>query len=111
MNEVHSILQRMRDLAVQASNTGSQDTTAREAAQKEVSQLTLELDRIGDTTRFGNTKLLDGNFRANASRLAGVVRGDAAVADDGTGAVTGVLRSDERRGGEEGVRTGRDRWS
>src|SRR3546814_2181409 len=67
MNEVHSILQRMRDLAVQASNTGSQDTTAREAAQKEVSQLTLELDRIGDTTRFGNTKLLDGNFGANRS--------------------------------------------
>src|SRR3546814_3127476 len=73
MNEVHSILQRMRDLAVQASNTGSQDTTAREAAQKDVSQLTLELDRIGDTTRFGNTKLLDGNFGANASRLAGEI--------------------------------------
>src|SRR3546814_12159003 len=63
MNEVHSILQRMRDLAVQASNTGSQDTTAREAAQKEGSQLTLELDRIGDTTRFGKIGRASGRER------------------------------------------------
>src|SRR5436305_430309 len=39
MNEVHSIRQRMRDLSVQASNSGSQDASARTAAQQEVTQL------------------------------------------------------------------------
>src|SRR2546430_742405 len=60
MNEVHSILQRMRDLSVQASNAGSQDTSARTAAQSEVTQLNAELDRIGGTTRFGGQSLLQG---------------------------------------------------
>src|SRR4051794_16256897 len=62
LSEVHAILQRMRDLAVQTSNTGSQDSTARQAAQTESDQLLLEIDRIGNTTKFGNTKLLDGTF-------------------------------------------------
>jgi flagellin len=47
MNEVHSILGRMRDLAVQASSSGSQDTNARTAAQTELTQLNAELNRIG----------------------------------------------------------------
>src|SRR2546430_8732894 len=51
LTEVHSILQRMRDLAVQASNSGSQDSSATAAAQTEFSQLNNELDRIGNTTR------------------------------------------------------------
>jgi flagellin len=67
MSEVHSILQRMRDLAVQASNTGSQDADARTAAQTEFDQLKTEIDRIGNTTRFGSTKLLDGTLGASAS--------------------------------------------
>src|ERR671935_661203 len=44
LNEVHAILQRMRDLAVQASNTGSQDSQATAAAQTEFDQLNQELD-------------------------------------------------------------------
>ncbi|MCU1485352.1 MAG: flagellin [Actinomycetia bacterium] len=68
MSEVHSILQRMRDLAVQASNTGSQDSDARVAAQTEFDQLKTEIDRIGNTTRFGSTKLLDGTLGASASQ-------------------------------------------
>jgi flagellin len=68
MSEVHSILQRMRDLAVQASNTGSQDADARTAAQTEFDQLKTEIDRIGNTTRFGSTKLLDGTLGASASQ-------------------------------------------
>jgi flagellin len=67
MSEVHSILQRMRDLAVQSSNTGSQDSDARVAAQTEFDQLKTEIDRIGNTTRFGSTKLLDGSLGASAS--------------------------------------------
>jgi flagellin len=62
LNEVHSMLNRMRDLAVQAANTGSNDAAARAASQAEVDQLAEEITRIGDTTRFGSQTLLDGNF-------------------------------------------------
>jgi flagellin len=67
LNEVHNMLGRMRDLAVQASNTGSNDSTARTAAQKEVTELSTEIDRLADTTKFGNTKLLDGNYGSTAA--------------------------------------------
>jgi flagellin len=59
LTETHSILQRMRDLSVQASSTGSQDSDARAAAQTEFAQLGQELDRIANTTSFGGQKLLD----------------------------------------------------
>jgi len=59
LTETHSILQRMRDLSVQASSTGSQDSDARSAAQTEFSQLGQELDRIASTTAFVGQKLLD----------------------------------------------------
>jgi flagellin len=58
LTETHSILQRMRDLAVQASSSGSQDSDARTAAQTEFGQLNLELDRIASTTAFGGQHLL-----------------------------------------------------
>ncbi|WP_375739194.1 flagellin [Pseudomonas boanensis] len=56
-----NILQRMRDLALQSAN-GSNGTSERNALQGEVTQLQAELTRIGDTTRFGSQKLLDGSF-------------------------------------------------
>ncbi|GAA3273084.1 MULTISPECIES: flagellin [Dactylosporangium] len=59
LTETHSILQRMRDLSVQAASTGSQDSDARSAAQTEFTQLGQELDRIASTTSFGSQKLLD----------------------------------------------------
>jgi flagellin len=62
LNESQAILQRMRDLAVQAANGGSQDTNAQSAADTEFKQLQSELDRIAKTTAFGNTKLLDGTY-------------------------------------------------
>ncbi|MEV6923097.1 flagellin [Dactylosporangium sp. NPDC051485] len=58
LTETHSILQRMRDLSVQASSSGSQDSDARAAAQTEFTQLNAELDRIASTTSFGGQKLL-----------------------------------------------------
>jgi len=61
MNEVTTMLQRMRDLAVQANNA-SLDDDAKSAAQQEFSQLSSEIDRIGTTTAFGKAKLLDGSF-------------------------------------------------
>ena len=57
LTETHSILQRMRDLSVQAASTGSQDSDARSAAQTEFTQLNTELDRIATTTAFGGQKL------------------------------------------------------
>jgi flagellin len=71
LSEVHNMLQRMRDLAVQASNSGSQDTDARAAAQTEVVQLKAEIDRIGQTTAFGGQKLLDGTYGSRAANVAG----------------------------------------
>jgi flagellin len=62
LNEVTSILQRMRDLSVQASNSGATDSDASAAANKEMTQLNAELDRIGSTTAFGKQNLLDGTF-------------------------------------------------
>ncbi|MFZ2290345.1 MAG: flagellin [Halopseudomonas yangmingensis] len=56
-----NILQRVRDLALQAAN-GSNSVSEREALNAEVSQLKKEIDRISNTTTFGGRKLLDGNF-------------------------------------------------
>ena len=64
LNETTAILQRMRDLSVQTSNSGAMDAEAKDAANKEMKQLNAELDRIGSTTSFGKAKLLDGTFGA-----------------------------------------------
>ncbi len=80
LTETTSILQRMRDLSVQAANGGSQDAKAQAAAQTEFAQLQGELDRIAKTTSFGGQKLLDvgvngstgysGNFQVGANNTA-----------------------------------------
>jgi len=62
LTETHAILQRMRDLAVQAANDGSQDSNAKTDAQSEFDQLNNELDDIANKTRFGSTNLLDGTY-------------------------------------------------
>lgn len=60
LNETESILQRMRELAVQAANdTNTADDRAE--IQKEINQLTSEINRIGNTTEFNTMKLLDGS--------------------------------------------------
>lgn len=61
LQESTNILQRMRDLALQAAN-GSNSKTEREALNAEVSELKTELNRIANTTTFGGKKLLDGSF-------------------------------------------------
>jgi flagellin len=71
LTEVHSLLQRIRELAVQAASTGSSDPAARDAAQAEVEQLLDEVDRISETTKFGGQTLLDGDYGVEqASRSA-----------------------------------------
>jgi flagellin len=61
LNETHSILQRMRELAVQSAND-TNNSVDRQALQDEVNQLTVELDRIGQSTAFNEKKLLSGGF-------------------------------------------------
>ncbi|ETT80095.1 flagellin domain-containing protein [Paenibacillus sp. FSL R7-277] len=73
LSETHSILQRMRELAVQSAND-TNTTSDRSEIQKEVNQLTSEIDRIGNSTEFNTKKLLNGS--------AGV----AVVASNGTAA-------------------------
>ncbi len=60
LSESHSILQRMRELSVQAAN-GTETDDDREAVQNEIEQLQSELTRISDTTEFNTMKLLDGS--------------------------------------------------
>jgi flagellin-like hook-associated protein FlgL len=62
LTETHSILQRMRDLAVQGANDGGLDANAKSNIQSEMGQLKSELDRIAKTTTFNGSKLLDGNY-------------------------------------------------
>jgi len=90
MNEVHSILQRMRDLSVQASNSGSQDISARSAAQQEVTQLNAELDRIGGTTRFGGQTLLNGTAASTSSQVT-LTNGAATLAGSESFSLTGTF--------------------
>src|SRR3954467_8005290 len=61
LTEVHAMLQRMRDLAVQAANTGSNGATAIAAAQAEVNQLVSAIDDIAGRTVFNGTLLLSGS--------------------------------------------------
>ena len=60
LTEVHSMLQRMNELAVQASN-GPNSKTDRDAIQSEIDQLTTEIDRVAETTKFNETYLLKGD--------------------------------------------------
>lgn len=62
MDEVTSMLQRMRTLAQQASN-GSNNSDDRDALQQEYEQLSTEINRISSDTTFGGQKVLDGNYR------------------------------------------------
>ncbi len=95
LNEQHSILQRMRELSVQAAN-GVETDDDREAVQNEISQLQDELTRISETTEFNTMKLLDGSRSGGASSTGsgpkfGVV--DAGISGGGaliTSSVAGV---------------------
>ena len=63
LNESHSILQRMNELAVQGANDTNQSID-RDAINQELTALTNELDRISETTQFNKQNLLDGSYQA-----------------------------------------------
>ncbi|PKL46713.1 MAG: hypothetical protein CVV42_15595 [Candidatus Riflebacteria bacterium HGW-Riflebacteria-2] len=80
LGESHSILQRMRELAIQASND-TLTSNDRLEIQKEVNQLRLDLDRIAKNTEFNTKKLLDGSqtalVSASSNAVSGLVNGNA----------------------------------
>ena len=80
LGESHSILQRMRELAIQSSND-TLTSNDRLEIQKEVSQLKLDLDRIAHGTEFNTKRLLDGSqtalISASSGSMAGLVNGSA----------------------------------
>jgi flagellin len=81
LTETHSILQRMRTLAVQASNDGGLSTDAKTNIQDELDQLKTELTRIADTTQFNGSKLLDGSYRGTFQVGANTSAADKIVVD------------------------------
>ena len=70
LTETHSILQRMRELAVQAASDTNTDDD-RTQIQNEIDQLTQEVDRIATTTEFNTKKLLDGSRQGSVTEKAG----------------------------------------
>ena len=61
LTEVHSMLQRMNELAVQAANGTNSKESDRQAIQDEIDQLTTEIDRVAETTKFNEIYLLKGD--------------------------------------------------
>ena len=69
LTEVHSMLQRMNELATQAANGTNSKDTDRKAIQDEIDQLTTEIDRVSETTKFNETYLLKGNVDGASSKV------------------------------------------
>lgn len=97
MSTTHNILQRMRELAVQASNDTSTDSD-RAQLQKEITQLKGEIDRISTTTEFNTKKLLNGSLSAVKSSQGTAANSDvidaldtAATASTATGGLQVAL--------------------
>ena len=93
LTEVHSMLQRMNELAVQAAN-GTNSESDRQSIQDEIDQLTTEIDRVAETTKFNETYLLKGNAAGNVKDMK-VAAHDAGLAgkltDNGNGTYTFAL--------------------
>jgi len=102
LNETTAILQRMRDLAVQAASDGSQNAASQGAADNEYQELAKEIDDIAGKTTFNGKALLDGTYDkqsfqvgANASETLEVSIGDmkAATITGGVGDLTSAANA------------------
>ncbi len=109
LNEVHTMLNRMRDLAVQSVNA-SNDAEARTAANNEITELKGEIGRIASQTKFGSQALLDGSYgltnSATAANVASatvtLTAGDTfSFTVDGVAVTTAAVTA-----GEAGAKTG-----
>ena len=86
LTEVHSMLQRMNELATQAAN-GTNSSSDRSSIQDEIDQLTTEIDRVAETTKFNETYLLKGNGKTSTVKIAAQ---DAGIKGSLTGVGTGT---------------------
>ena len=88
LTEVHDMLQRMNELAVQAAN-GTNSESDRKSIQDEIDQLTTEIDRVAETTKFNETYLLKGNGKTSTVKIAAKDAGiDGYLTGVGTGKAT-----------------------
>ena len=69
LTEVHSMLQRMNELAVQASNGTNSKDSDRKAIQDEIDQLNTEIDRVSETTKFNEIYLLKGDSQGSTKNV------------------------------------------
>lgn len=104
LNEAHSILQRMNELAVQGAND-TNESIDREAINEELDALTQELDRISSTTQFNKQNLLDGTFTAknlqvgaNANQKIEISIGNMNAATLGLKSIKGQEADDVQKG-------------
>ncbi len=110
LNESHSILQRMRELSVQAAN-GTETDDDREAVQNEISQLQEELTRISETTEFNTMKLLDGSQSGSTSSTGsgpkfgivdtGISGGGAIITSNVAGVSVSISAAATNKAGQE----------
>jgi flagellin len=93
LNETHSILQRMREIAVQSANDTNTDGDRKEL-NNEATQLKAEIDRIGNTTEFNTKKLLDGSAKGVSAQVNGTIRlNNNSAITFGTGLATAKVAS------------------
>ena len=108
LTEVHSMLQRMNELANQSSN-GTNSEADRDAIQAEIEQLTTEIDRVSETTKFNETYLLKGNADGTSSEKT-VNAHDAGLAgklvDNGNG--TSTFTANELKDGDKVTIAGKE---
>ena len=91
LTEVHSMLQRMNELSTQAAN-GTNSKSDRDAIQSEIGQLTTEIDRVAETTKFNETYLLKGDSSTTEKKIINLPAHDAGLkgklTDNGDGTAT-----------------------
>ena len=100
LQESTNILQRMRDLALQAAN-GSNSESERDALNSEVTQLKTELNRIANTTAFGGKKLLDGTFGTESFQVGSAANENISLSlkEMSTSALEGTVYAQENVSG------------
>ena len=92
LNEAHSILQRMNELAVQGANDTNQGID-RDAINQELDALTTELDRISQTTQFNKQNLLDGTFADKKLQVGANTNQSISISIDSMNATSLGLRN------------------
>lgn len=91
LNEVHSMLQRMSELSVQAAN-GTNATADRESLNAEVKQLKTEIERVGSTTQFNKMDILKGDFSSSENKTLQVGANQDQVITIEISALTAVVQ-------------------